>query len=119
MTEAELNEIGVEVVGLLRNRDYRKISDKYSYALCFDRESSLAIKEDFEAALNEAVGEIENSIFTVNIKYFDENECLLVALIECDFPLERSTGVFIELIQNSKGAVYIEGISSYHGDLNA
>ncbi|AUM14700.1 hypothetical protein [Ketobacter alkanivorans] len=119
MTEAELNEVGVEVVSLLRNGDYQKIADKYSYALCFDREPSLAIKEDFEAARDEAVGEINDSKSTVNIKYFNENDSSLVALIECDFPLEFSTGIFVELIQNSKGSVYIEGISSYYGGLNA
>ncbi|WP_027709913.1 hypothetical protein [Zooshikella ganghwensis] len=109
----ELNEIGVQVAEWFQNENFESIALEYGYALSFDRKPSDAVKEDFELACNEVQGDIKNSKASVSTKYFENNESSMLALIECDFQLNYSTGVLVELIMKVNGNVYLEQISSY------
>lgn len=119
MTIVELNNVGIKVAKLLQIGCFEEVASEYGYAFSFDKDSAIALKEDFEKACNEALGDISTSKFIVKASYFKENEAGLTALIECDFPMEHSTGVFVELILNLRGLIYLEQISSYCGAPNA
>jgi len=119
MSEAELKEIGIEIAELLKRKDFDSAGSKYDYALRMDRENKAAIRSDFERAITECVGNINESSFIVSSKDFEENSEGFKSLIECDFSLENSSGILIEIILHSNGKVYIEDISSYRVSLNA
>ena len=119
MTKEELYKIGVEVSELLKNRKFEIVGSSYGYAMSYGRDIASAIEEDFEEALKECHGKIEDSHALISVSNFESNEIGLVSLLECDFGLEHSTGILIELILGSKGNIYLEDISSYIGNLNS
>jgi len=115
MTDHELQKSGFEIAELLIHNRFQEVADKYSYALSFDLPPVLAIEKDFKAAVNECHGLINNNEISVSVTHFSENPDGLKTLIECDIPFELSTGIWVELILNHKGVIYLEQISSYRG----
>ena len=120
MEVEELAKISENICDCLASGDYSGISNKYCYALSFDRSSNDALKEDFELALKECnsslskLGRVE-----VVVSSFKENNIGLVFLAECSFPASDRSGIYVEVVLNSKGTVYVEQISAYSTVKNA
>lgn len=119
MTEEELKVIGLEVVDLFKNRSFEKICSTYGYALKMASSAEEAIEQDFDVAITECGGNIEQSKITVAVSHFEPNETGLKSLVECNFHLGVSVGVLVELIQTDSGSIYLEQVSSYGGTSNA
>ncbi len=119
MKESELETIGFEVVNMLKTENFDSIATEYGYALRYDRDTNQAIEQDFRTALDECSGSIDTSRIEISVSHFEENDTGLESLIECYIQLEQSSGILVELVLNSKGAIYLEQISSYRTNYHA
>jgi len=118
MTIEELESIAFEAINLIQCGDFARFGELFDYALKFERNACNAVKEDLESALVGTVGNFHEASPQVSIRKFEPNRNGLRYLLECDLKMENSTGVLMELIQNSQGAIYLEQISSYRKGLN-
>ena len=90
MTNEELEKVGYEVIELIKRRKFGEIGSVYGYAVRIGREAEAAIKSDFDVAVTECVGSIDNAKSSISISHFKPNETGLESLIECNFLLENS-----------------------------
>jgi hypothetical protein len=101
--QTPLAEFGVELVRMIKDRAYALISDRFGYALAFDRPLADAIASDIGFCLT---GEGRSAIIDmakearILVKYFKQpNDANLFGLVECFLPLEQDTGELLaELI---------------------
>ena len=98
-----LAELGLELVGMIKDRSYTLISDRFGYALAFDRPPADAIASDIESCL---AGENRSASIAlakearILVKYFKQpNDANLFGLVECFLPLDQDNGELLaELI---------------------
>ncbi|WP_185233955.1 hypothetical protein [Teredinibacter franksiae] len=70
--------------------------------------------DPFDFGDNIKLGRVE-----VVVSSFKENNIGLVFLAECSFPASDRSGIYVEVVLNSKGTVYVEQISAYSTVKNA
>jgi len=104
-------KIGQDLCRYLIHGDYTIIATEFGYSIAFDKPIELAIREDFETALQKCECDLNDVICNVVIKEFSKNEPGLIRLIECRLCSPKSHGcILAEIIQNETG-IYLEQIS--------
>ncbi len=111
MENTNFEEMGFSLCQQLRDKDYAGIAEQLGYALAFDKPVDLAIKKDFEDALQQSRCNLITAKCEVTVRLFPENDLELIRLIECSFKSSEFRGnVLAEIIQ-SKTGIYLEQIS--------
>ena len=101
--QAPLAEFGAELVRMIKERAYAEISDRFGYALAFDRPLVEAIESDIAFCLTEegrcAIIDTAKDA-RISVKYFEQpNDANLFGLVECFLALNQDTGELLaELI---------------------
>jgi hypothetical protein len=97
---ATLSALGVEAVRLLCSEDINSLAMRFGYALAFDREPELAIREDLRSCLAEfgAASIVSAPKHTPTVKYLEPNDSGLFAVVECEARTDNGAKVLVELI---------------------
>ena len=107
----KLEEIGLKLCQNLKNRNYSNIAKEFGYAIAFEKPIEIAIKEDFENALQASKCDLNSLICEISIKQFHQDQSEFLHLIECILkPVQAKSRILIEVIQNKSG-FYLEQIS--------
>ena len=104
--EASLLRLGGEAVSLLEKCDFRSLADRFGYALAFGRDAAFAIEEELRSCIAEfrVSGGREFAVSpSIVVKYFQQNEAGLFAVIECVFISTEGCPILAELIVTSSG----------------
>jgi hypothetical protein len=97
-----LRHAAQEAAGLLIQHDFRCLTERFGYALAFDRPRALALEEDFRRAA--AAWPFEGAEPDIHIKTFAVNDTGLRAVAECMVPAHESGAVLLELVLTGAGA---------------
>lgn len=118
MTDEDLSQTGLWVVGLLQRKDFQRIEEEFDYALSYARPTSQAVEEDLNRAMGECgnIGSLDKASIAVKVSHFKPDESHLRSLVECHCDVSEGTGILVELILAESGNLYIEGISSYRNN---
>jgi hypothetical protein len=114
MNYEQLHEIGIETYLLLRDKQFKKVSSKFGYALAFGRSEEEAFRDDFIKESEKINFDFSISESEIRIKHFEKgNETGLISLIEI-FMFNHSANSYIEvdLILNSDKKIFIEDVSA-------
>jgi len=106
MDETFLSHLGEEVALLLAKGDFQTIADRFGYALAFERSPATAIEEDLHACFSEfeSLPTHRNPARgSIVVKYFNQNDPGLYAVVECVFFAAKGCPVLAELIVTSDG----------------
>ena len=110
INDIELTKLGKQVISLIKGREYKKLADQFGYALAYEENPVDVIKKEIDRCLSE-LG--KHSKFTeingaeIIVKYFEDNDIGLVAVVECTLPIENnSSEMFVELIVTEKEGEY-------------
>ena len=114
-----LTAFGLELVALIKDRRYTEITDRFGYALAFDRPVANAISSDIQSCLSADERHAVISAISeprISVKYFKQpNDLHLFGLVECFFALEHDDGELLaELIVSKKESefhLFLEDIS--------
>lgn len=112
-----LAALGSQAVQLLCAGDFSALADYFGYALAYDRDPAVAIREELSSSLAEIgasrLGPPPNT--TPSVSYFSPNDSGLFALVEQRVPTDSGGHVLLELIVTaSEGLkhVVLEQVSS-------
>ncbi|WP_440224818.1 hypothetical protein ACQQ2N_06160 [Dokdonella sp. MW10] len=112
-----LEAFGVEATRLLCEGDFATLAERFGYALAYDRDPAIAIREELACSLEElgatALGEAPSTPPTVS--WFEPNDTGLLALVEQRIPTDNGRDILLELILASNGTetgVYLEEVSA-------
>lgn len=99
-----LSALGAEAVRLLCSEDINGLARRFGYALAFDREPALAIREDLRSCLAEvrAASVVSAPKHTPTVKYLEPNDSGLFAVVECEALTDNGAKVLVELIVTDK-----------------
>ena len=100
---AYLRRAAQEAAGLLIQHDFRRLTERFGYALAFDRPRALALEEDFRRAAA-AAWPFEGAEPEIHVKTFAVNDTGLRAVAECMVPLRERGAVLMELVLTGAGA---------------
>jgi len=109
-----LSSLGSEAVALLHGRFFERLTEKFPYAVAFDRHPAEAIEQDLESCLRDdeqASGLVGPSI---RVKYFRPGQSFLVAVVECFTQFPGGKMILLDLIVSvgkSGMHVCVEGVS--------
>jgi hypothetical protein len=97
--------------------DFASLTQKFGYALAYDRDPSAALAQDVSSCLDEvgAIAVAGPSKAPNRVSYFKGNDTGLFALVECDVLADTGAELLLELIVSSKGGdryVTLEQIST-------
>ncbi len=102
---ASLAELGLEARQLLVAGDISALSQRYGYALAFDRDPANAIRAELASSLAEmGAGRLIAADWEEPcVSYFKPSETGLFALVECSAPTENGHSILIEIIITTNG----------------
>ena len=105
LDKAALTRLGYEAISLLQKEDFKKVADRFGYALAFDQSPPIAIENDFRTCLCKfgTGAERPSAQPSVIIKYFPPGDRPFVALVECTFTACEGCRILAELIVTSSG----------------
>jgi hypothetical protein len=98
-----LGRLAAEAVALVESRDFETLVARFGYALAYDRNPTLAFKEDFERCLTEAGNSSNRRLASIEVKYFKPSDTRLHAVVECVVPVSPTAAVLVELIVSGDG----------------
>jgi hypothetical protein len=115
MTKEQVSQAGLHVVSLFKEREFKKIEEKFGYAMSHGRPADKAIEEDFKNALDECdfSEDLETAKIKIEVSHFEPNSPQLKSLVECHFELSVENSILIELIISEPNHIFLEDISSY------
>lgn len=98
--EQFLTSLGEEAGRLLCRRECDTLADVFGYAIARGWPMADAIRQDVTESLRAAGGELRlNATPKTSIKWFEPNDTGLLAVIECELPVDGGSGnVLIELV---------------------
>lgn len=113
-----LSQMATTAMALLQSGDYGVFAERYGYALAFDRDTALALRDDLNQTLSEA--NLDAAVFNhgkpvIEVQDFAANDSNLHAAVACRIATESGPGVLVEFIVSGNGAVRhftLEQISS-------
>jgi hypothetical protein len=99
-----LSALGAEAVGLLCSEDINGLAKRFGYALAFNREPAVAIREDLRSCLADvrAASLMPAPKHTPTVKYLEPNDSGLFAVVECVALTDNGAKVLVELIVTDK-----------------
>ena len=118
LDERSLARLGDDAVQLLCSGDLPTLTDRYGYALRYDRELEPALKADISSCLSELQASSlvrPQKSHVATVKYFSPNDPLFFAVIECLVPTDNGRDMLVELIVTSSESgkhVTLEQISA-------
>jgi hypothetical protein len=112
--ENALASLGADAVQLLRCSDFSGLAQLFGYAVALGREPATAIQEDLASSLSElsATGLDSSREHSATVKYFEQNDSGLFALVECAIPANNGTELLLELVVTTNKHVGLEQISA-------
>jgi len=118
MTDEDLSQAGLMVVGLLKKKDFKEIEKEFDYALRYGRPTGQAVEEDLNRAIRECskISSLDTASMTIKVSHFKPDESHLRSLVECYCEVSEGNGILVELILAESGQLYIEDISAYRNN---
>ena len=104
--EASLLHLGKEAVSLLTQGNFHSLADRFGYALAFGRNLATAIEEELQHCVAEfhASSEPRSLVLpSMSVRYFQQNNLNLFAVVECVFVASKGCPILAELIVTSSG----------------
>ncbi|MBW2660307.1 MAG: hypothetical protein JRC87_12095 [Deltaproteobacteria bacterium] len=102
INEKELTKFGFQVTELIKEHKYKEIENHFGYALSFSESPADVIKNEITSCLSQAGNAAKlstNSKQNVVVKFFEENNITLIAVVECALVIENGVGeMLVELI---------------------
>lgn len=105
-SEEVLAQQGRELIALFKKGEFGSVAERFGYALAFDRDPAVAIRDELAFCVAEFQGcklPETSSAESVVVKYFKPNESNLFAVVECEFEGPRGCPVLAELIVTANG----------------
>ena len=99
---------------MLMQHDYPGLSNRFGYALAYDRAPAAAIETDFLSAVASPHNVVSDEHLSIVVKYFAPNDTGLFAVVECIVPVADGAAILLDLIVTGNGEakhITIEGIS--------
>lgn len=95
-----LESVAREAAEIILSNDLALLHSRFGYALAFDRDPVLALRQDIEDSLREvgATAFTEPGHFEVDVAYYPEAQAAPFAVIECSLPTDGSRPVLMELV---------------------
>ncbi len=115
LEEHTLVEFGLSAAAMLSNGEFEQLSKQFGYALAYERDPANAIAADLEAILCEANTSDSSGPAQVTVKYFEENDAHLLAVVECLVTVASGGLILLELVAARDG----QAINLFLEDLNA
>lgn len=115
--QAILSRFGEEAVALVIRQDFDTLAKLFGYALACNRESAIALKDDYERAASSPLKSRPNDGFLVVVKYFKPNDTGLFALVECAIPLIDGGAVGMDLIVAGNGEEKSISVEDIYGEV--
>jgi hypothetical protein len=123
--QGPLAVLGSELVQMIKDGNYDRISDRFGYALAFDRPPADAIVSAIERCLT---GDGRSAVINlasqarIFVKYFKQPDSSnLFGLVECFLPLDKDDGEMLAelIVTSAKNEFYVEleDISYAHNQL--
>ena len=106
INDTDLIKFGEEVINLIRGKEYKELANRFGYALAYGKDPSTVIKNEIDMCLSQ-LGDYSELTETISkeiiVKYFENNDTGLVAVVECSLSMENSAGeMLVELIVTRK-----------------
>jgi len=103
-----LSQMARTAMTMLQSGDYRAFAETYGYALGFDRDSALALRDDLNQTLSEV--NIDAAMFNhghpiIEVQHFEANDLNIHSAVACKIATESGSGVLVEFIVSGKGLV--------------
>lgn len=114
---SSLADLGSVAAHLLCSGDFAALAAQFGYALAYDRDPAVAIREELALSLSD----LGASALRLppekppSVSYFEPNDTGLFALVEHYIPTDFSGHVLLELIVSSQGSdkhVVLEQVSA-------
>ena len=115
LEERTLIEFGLSAAAMLSNGEFEELAKQFGYALAYERDPAKAIAEDLEAVLCDAGTSDSSDPVQVTVKYFEQNDAHLLAVVECLVTVASGGLVLLGLVAARNGQV----INLFLEDLNA
>ena len=116
-TPRQLADLGVRAAQLLCAGDFSSLAQQFGYALAYDRDPAVAIRQELGSSLAEigASKLCPPPATPPSVSYFTPNDTGLFALVEQRIPTDCSGHVLLELIVTGQGPdkhVVLEQVSA-------
>lgn len=102
INEKELIKFGFQATEFIKEHKYKELEKHFGYALAFSESPANVIKSEIEKCLSQAGNAAKismNSEPNVLVKFFEENDTNLIAVVECSLVIENGSGeILVELI---------------------
>ena len=112
----ELTAFGKEASSLLVLHDFNGLANRFGYALAQGQDPAIAIEADYRRALESPHKISQGEAPSIAVKFFQQNNTGLVAVVESIVPVTRDSAVLLELIVTRSGErahITLEDISGY------
>ncbi|MCD7099006.1 hypothetical protein [Stenotrophomonas sp. MMGLT7] len=105
-TPEALEAFGLQATQLLCSGDFSTLAKHFGYALAYDRDPAVAIREELSSSLAElgasSLGPPQSGLSSVS--YFTSNDTGLLALVEQRIPTDNERHILLELIVSITGS---------------
>lgn len=98
-------------------QDFDTLAKRFGYALAWNREPAIALKDDYERAASSPLKSRPNDGVLVVVKYFKQNDTGLFALVECAIPLIDGGAVGMDLIVAGNGEEKSISVEDIYGEV--
>ena len=102
INEKELIKFGFQVTEYIKEHKYKEIEKHFGYALAFSESPANVIENEIEKCLSQAGNAAKLSMKSdpnILVKFFEENDTNLIAVVECYLVIENGVGeLLVELI---------------------
>ena len=106
INDTDLIKFGEEAVNLIIGKEYKELAGRFGYALAYEENPANVIKKEIDMCLSQ-LGKYSKLAEIINkeiiVKYFENNDTGLVAVVECTLSIENGDGeMLVELIVTEK-----------------
>jgi hypothetical protein len=115
--QAILSRFGEEAVALVIRQDFDALAIRFGYALAWNREPAIALKDDCERAASSPLKSKPDYGVLVVVKYFKQNDTGPFALVECAIPLTDGGAVGMDLIVAGNGEEKSISVEDIYGEV--
>ena len=108
--DAFLTRLAVEAIGLLCDRNFETLTQRFPYALAHDRDPAAALAADLAQCIAEAPSvepEITFDNARYRVRYSKPNDVVLHAVVECRFASPSGDSLLVELVVVGKDRMFL------------
>ena len=105
-TPEALEAFGLRVAQLLCAGDFSTLAKQFGYALAYDRDPAVVIREELSSSLAElgATSLGPPLLALPSVSYFTPNDTGLLALVEQRIPTDNERYILLELVVSANGS---------------